>query len=141
MKYGELIQLYFERSTALQWYWTVYVGVIGGLLAFSSLRRRPDAVTTALVTVLYAFFAYKNMGAIEETTLEREAILATLKQHVPPAPDAEEVKRLRDRLEPTLTPSTQSDVRYFHIAADVLTIAALWAMEWRRRRLPPETPV
>ena len=35
MSYSELIQLYFERSTALQWYWTIYVVVIGGLLAFS----------------------------------------------------------------------------------------------------------
>ena len=39
MKYNELIQLYFERSTALQWYWNLYVVVIGGLLA------TPDATT------------------------------------------------------------------------------------------------
>ena len=32
MKYDQLIQLYFERSNALQWYWTLYVVVIGGLL-------------------------------------------------------------------------------------------------------------
>jgi len=32
MKYAELTQLYFDRSNALQWYWTIYVLVIGGLL-------------------------------------------------------------------------------------------------------------
>ena len=46
MKYDELIQLYFERSNALQGYWTLYVVIVGGLLAFSSLRKLPAAVTT-----------------------------------------------------------------------------------------------
>lgn len=52
MSFDQLIQLYFERSNALQSYWTVYVIVIGGLLAFSSLRRDPDPLTTLLLTVL-----------------------------------------------------------------------------------------
>jgi hypothetical protein len=60
MSYSELIQAYFERSTALQWYWTVYVAVIGGILAFSVFRQRPEPVTVLLVTALYACFAYKN---------------------------------------------------------------------------------
>src|SRR5438046_427647 len=76
MKYSDLIQLYFDRSSALQWYWTIYVVVIGGLLAFSSLRQRKDAVTAILVTVLYGFFAYKNLGAIRDVTTERLAILS-----------------------------------------------------------------
>ena len=79
MSYSELIQLYFERSTALQGYWTLYVVIIGGLLAFSSLRQRPDMLTALLVTVLFAFFAYKNLGAIHDVTMERFAILAALK--------------------------------------------------------------
>ena len=41
MNYSELIQLYFERSNALQSYWTLYVVIVGGLLAFSSLRKIP----------------------------------------------------------------------------------------------------
>src|SRR5665213_2674804 len=68
MRYSDLIQLYFERSTALQWYWTLYVVVIGGLLAFSSLRVRQDPHTAALVTVLFCLFAYKNLGSIHDTT-------------------------------------------------------------------------
>jgi len=38
MNYNELIQLYFERSTAMQQYWNLYVIIVGGVLAFSSLR-------------------------------------------------------------------------------------------------------
>ena len=62
MSYSELIQAYFERSVALQWYWTIYVLVIGGVGGFSIFRQRPEMVTTLLVTLLYAGFAFKNLG-------------------------------------------------------------------------------
>ncbi len=45
MNYNELIQLYFERSTAMQQYWNLYVIIVGGVLAFSSLRKQPAAIT------------------------------------------------------------------------------------------------
>ena len=57
MNYSELIQAYFERSVALQWYWTVYVLVIGGILGFSMFRQRREFVTTVLITILFACFA------------------------------------------------------------------------------------
>jgi hypothetical protein len=137
MSYAELVGLYFARSNALQWYWTVYVVVIGGLLAFSSLRQRPDVVTAVLVTVLYASFAYKNLGAIRDVTMERFAILNLIRETPPGAavePGTAAMARLRDVLEPTLNPPDYPGVRNFHVACDVLTVAALWAMEWRRRR-------
>src|SRR5437016_3158090 len=102
MSYSELIQAYFERSTALQWYWTVYVLVIGGLFGFSTFRQRPELVTTVLVTLLYACFAYKNAGAIEATAEEREAILSALKDHPASGANAEDIKLVRAKLEPTL---------------------------------------
>ena len=132
MRYSELIQLYFERSNALQAYWTLYVVVIGGLLAFSSLRKQRDFVTTALVTVLYAFFAYKNLDAIHDTTVQRFAALAAITQSIPNPSEPSDTKRLHELLEPTLTPPPYNGVRRFHVTADILTIAALWAMERRR---------
>src|SRR5438045_2185709 len=102
MNYHELVQAYFERSSALSWFWTVYILVIGGILGFSSFRLRPDMVTTVLVTVLYLCFAYKNLGAIEATTQEREALLSALKDYPSTGQDAADVKRVRDKLEPTL---------------------------------------
>ena len=140
-RYGDLVELYFARSNALQWYWTVYVVVIGGLLAFSSLRQRADLVTAILITVLYAFFAYKNLGAIRDVSMERFAILKAIKET--PATenamaDGLVVRRLREVLEPTLAPPDYGGVRNFHVASDALTVAALWAMEWRRRRARAE---
>ena len=136
MNYSELIQLYFQRSTALQWYWTVYIIVIGGVLGFSTFRQRPETVTVVLVTILYACFAWKNLGAIEVTAVEREAVLTAIKQH--PA-SSDDITRVRELLEPTLLPYDIAGARYFHIACDLLTIAALWAKEWQRRKIQEAT--
>jgi hypothetical protein len=146
VRYAELVNLYFERSNALQWYWTLYVVVIGGLLAFSSLRQRPDVVTGVLVSVLYACFAYKNLGAIRDATFQRFAVLAAIKESAGPGqaggafPDGVPVPRFRELLEPTLQPPDYEGVRNFHVASDVLTLAALWAMELRRMRYAPRAP-
>jgi hypothetical protein len=140
MKYADLLNLYFDRSNALQWYWTLYVVIIGGLLAFSSLRKHPDLLTAVLVSVLYAFFAYKNLGAIRDTTEQRLAIFNSIKTAPPAAFEHADASPLRNTIEPTLTPPAYPGVRNFHIASDLLTLAALWAMEWRRIRLRPTPP-
>jgi hypothetical protein len=132
MKYNELIQLYFERSNALQAYWTLYVVILGGLLAFSSLRKQPAALTTAMVTVLFALFAFKNLDAIHDVTVQRVAVLDAIKQT--DATASTEIQQLRTTLEPTLIPATFASVKTTHLAADFLTILALWAMEFRRRK-------
>lgn len=134
MNYTELVQLYFERSTAMQNYWNLYVLVVGGLLAFSSLRKHHAAVTTALVCLLFALFAYENLGALKDVTAQRFALLETIRQF-----DANNsttnLGPARERLQPTLTPATYSSVRRTHVASDILTILALIAMELRRRTL------
>jgi hypothetical protein len=135
MTYGELVQVYFERSTALQWYWTVYIVVIGGVLGFSTFRQRPELVTTVLVTILYGCFAYKNVGAIEATAEEREAIRSALKSYPAEGSDEADIKRVRDVLEPTLPPYDIAGARYFHVVCDLLTIAFVWAKEWQRRKV------
>ncbi|MEX1095277.1 MAG: hypothetical protein WED34_04470 [Planctomycetales bacterium] len=137
MTYAELLDLYFDRSNALQWYWTVYVVVLGGLLAFSSLRQGKDILTTVLVSVLYAAFAYKNLGAIRDVTEQRFAILEALRESANADVD---VKPVRERIEPTLVGPADVDIRNFHVACDALTIATLWAMEFRRRRIAAQEP-
>ena len=48
MDYSELVQQYFERSVALQWYWTVYVLVIGGAMANTFLKAQGFPVGKSL---------------------------------------------------------------------------------------------
>lgn len=141
MNYNELIQLYFERSMAMQQYWNLYVIIVGGILAFSSLRKQPAAITTALVCVLFALFAYNNLDAMKDTTAQRFATLEAIKQFDSGAAVAATSKQVRNLLEPTLTPATFGSVKATHIISDLLTIAALWAMELRRRRLRSTMPV
>ena len=139
MNYSELIQAYFERSVAMQWYWTIYVLVIGGVLGFSTFRQRPDIVMTVLVTILYACFAYKNVDAITATAEEREAILSAIKDYPASGSNAADVKRVRDKLEPRLTAYDVAGARYFHVGCDLLTIAFLGTVEWRRRKTASST--
>ena len=134
MSYSELVQAYFERSTALQWYWTIYIIVIGGVLGFSTFRQRPDIVTTVLVTILYACFAYKNVDAITATAEEREAILSAIKDYPASGSNAADVKRVRDKLEPKMPEYDVGGAQIFHVACALLTIAFLWTKEWRRRQ-------
>jgi len=138
MNYNELIQLYFERSTAMQQYWNLYVIIVGGVLAFSSLRKQPAAITTALVCILFALFAYNNLDAMKDTTAQRFATLEAIKQFDSGA--GAPLKQVRDLLEPTLTPATYNSVRTTHVTSDILTIIALCAMELRRRRLKAAMP-
>lgn len=140
MNYSDLIQLYFERSTAMQAYWNLYVVIVGGLLAFSSLRKQPAAITTLIVSILFALFAYENLDAMYDTTRQRFATIEAIKQLDSSGTDAAGLKQTRDLIEPTLTPSTYNSVRVTHVTSDILTIAALWAMELRRRRLKRATP-
>jgi hypothetical protein len=140
MNYSELIQLYFERSTAMQAYWNLYVVIVGGLLAFSSLRKQPAAITTLIVSILFALFAYENLDAMYDTTRQRFAAIQAIKQFDSNGTNAANSKQTRDLLEPTLTPATYNSVRATHVTSDILTIAALWAMELRRRRLKSTTP-
>jgi hypothetical protein len=140
MNYTDLIKLYFERSTAMQAYWNLYVVIVGGLLAFSSLRRQPAAITTLIVSILFALFAYENLGAMYDTTRQRFATIQAIRQFDSSGTDATSLKQTRDLLEPTLTPATYNSVRATHVTSDILTIAALWAMEFRRRRLKSTTP-
>ncbi len=128
MNYHELIQLYFDRSGAILSLWTLYVVILGGLLAFSSIRKQPDRLTTALVSVLFVIFAYQNLGGLHDAADQRLAVRELIRQ---PSPGGGPT---REAFEATLQPVTYGNIRTFHCISDVLTLCALWAMELRRRR-------
>jgi hypothetical protein len=139
MNYNELIQLYFERSNALQAYWNLYVVIVGGLLAFSSLRKQSAIVTTLIVSLLFGLFAYENYDAIQIATGQRLATHEAIKKFdlsgAPPSGP-----QVRELLEPTMTPASHQGVRTTHLTSDILVIVGLWAMEFRRRKLRDTAP-
>jgi hypothetical protein len=93
-----------------------------------------------IVSILFALFAYENLDAMYDTTRQRFATIQAIKQFDSSETSAASLKQTRDLLEPTLTPATYNSVRATHVTSDILTIAALWAMELRRRRLKSTTP-
>src|ERR1700748_2836017 len=111
MNYNELIQLYFERSNAMQQYWNLYVIIVGGILAFSSMRKQPAAITTLLVCILFALFAYNNLDAMYDTTAQRFATLQAIKEFPHDNAGGSGQGQPRNLLEPTLKPATYSRVK------------------------------
>ena len=77
---------------------------------------------------------------MKDTTAQRFATIDAIKQFDSGAGTASPSKQVRDLLEPTLTPATYNSVRATHVTSDILTIAALLAMELRRRRLKSAMP-
>jgi len=118
----------------MQSYWNLYVIIVGGILAVSSMRKQPAAVTTLIVSILFALFAFKNLDAMHDVTLQRFATLDAI-THFDAGGAVATNQKVREVLEPTLTPASYGSVQLTHLISDILTIAALWAMELRRRRL------
>ena len=108
--------------------------MIGGVGGFSTLRQRPEIVTTILVTILFAGFSFKNLGAIVATAEERQAILLAIKGYPAAGPNAADINRVRDKLEPKMPEYDVGGAQYFHVACALLTIAFVWAKEWQRRK-------
>ena len=110
-----------------------------------SIRTEPTPCisvcrTTLIVSILFALFAYENLDAMYDTTRQRFATIQAIKEFDSSGTNAASSKQTRDLLEPTLTPATYNSVRATHVTSDILTIAALWAMELRRRRMKSITP-
>src|SRR5436305_185303 len=116
MSFPDLIHLYFDRSAALQNYWTLYVIIIGGLLAFSSLRQRKDLLTAILISILFSFFAYKNASAILDTLAQRNAALEAIKSFPATGSDAPG----RQKIEDTLLTQNPASIQLFHLTCDLL---------------------
>jgi hypothetical protein len=140
MNYNDLLQLYFDRSNALQNFWNLYVLAVGGILAFSSLRKQPAGLTTVVVCLLFALFAYENLVAMKDCTAQRFAMLEAIKKFDQNGGAQADPTSFRQLLEPTLTPATWQSVKVTHLTSDVLTIVGLAVMELRRRRLSNVSP-
>ena len=102
---------------------------------FHLCAKQPAALTTALVCLLFALFAFENLGAMKDVTAQRFALLESIKQFDANGGSTTNPRPIRERLEPTLTPATYGSVKLTHLTSDVLTILALAAMELRRRAM------
>lgn len=139
MEYNELIELFFERSNALQTFWTIYITVVGALLAFCATRERLGLWTMGILTVGFGLFAAANLDAMHDVTIQRLAAEEAIRKY--PVPKDDEKRRaldsVRKTIEDSLTPPKYGGlkgVRTFHLTCDVLTLSALWTISYRRNK-------
>ena len=74
MSYNELIVAFFERSNALETLWTIYVTVVGALLAFCATREQLGLWTMTVITAAFLLFAVGNLSGMRDVTLQRSAL-------------------------------------------------------------------
>jgi|ERR1700722_326281 len=137
MTYGELLQAFFDRSNALEALWTIYVTVVGALLAFCATRQRLGPWTMSVITVAFCLFAASNLSGLRDVTLQRVALNTAIVNYesIPESKVTYVSDGLRKLVEPTLDPTPFEGVPgilAYHVTLDVLTIAALWIIAYRR---------
>lgn len=133
MEYKDLIQLYFERSNALQVFWTIYVTVVGAILTVLAAREKRDIVVASIMTLGFAAFAAVNLDAMHDVTVQRIQTRNAIRNYEPTKSEPG-LEKLRPMLEPTLKVPAVESIARFHIAADALTIAGIWVLALRKRK-------
>lgn len=143
MDFKDLVNLYFERSNALQTYWSFYISIVLALLAFfGSLKRsRHNLLLTVFLSISFIVCAAMNLSALWDVTEARLAVkqLILTRTFSPPL-DPEVLNAMRG----VLKPATLGWVVGTHLSGDILTLAGIWYLALRkaaRSRLPGGSPV
>lgn len=128
----------FERSNAMQSFWSYYITISGALLAFFGSSRRSIPLTI-LLTVAFIGIAAANLGGMKNVAQQRVALRALL-MHAGtekadqvfkiPLPSDTVVKAYLD----FPPPPPVKGVVTTHLCCDAMVIAAIWVL-----RLWPST--
>jgi hypothetical protein len=119
-EFKDIVALCFERFTAAQTLWNLYIAVTAGLLAFvaSAQGVMKRCVVRAVLTVAFIFFAAANLFALYHVHQQYNS-LAKWAQAVS---SDEETHGLRC----TLVQRPTYELIPFHLVMDGLVIAAIW---------------
>jgi hypothetical protein len=142
MKYTDLVQLFCERSNALETLWTIYITLVGALLAFCATRTKLGLWTMSIITAAFLLFTAANMSAMRDVTLQRIAVKDAISAYPTPKEGEEQASLplIRPKLEPTLRKPSVPDVLTFHVICDGLTVSALWIISYRRNKQNARNP-
>lgn len=128
MQFKDVMQMYFERTNAMNALWGFYITVCLAILGFfggGKIRQR-NIVLAVFMSVSFFGFAWVNRSAIENAAQQR----CLLKTQAESAPGS--IKALVD----TLDPPSLSSVRWFHLASDGMVILGMWYFTLRRDVFP-----
>lgn len=142
MQLSDPIGKAFERSNALQTYWTYFGTVSFAIVGFIAIKApESDRVRLgAIATVGFVAFAAINLGALIDVTRQRLALQnaliaeqnALMEQSTTPVSTEAAGHQLYVDLASTIRPATATQVAAFHIAFDVLVVIGIWLLALRQ---------
>jgi hypothetical protein len=125
MEFKDMVTLYFERSNALQTYWSFYTTMGLALLAyFGGMKTSPQKYLIAVVLSLsFVSFAVVNLDALRAVTKARvicRDLIYSGKLANSPSPEAQE------QIQQMITPWPFAYVAVMHISGDLFTLGSIW---------------
>ncbi|MBZ5521627.1 MAG: hypothetical protein LAP21_05150 [Acidobacteriia bacterium] len=123
MEDKEALTLFFERSNAMQTYWSYYITVVLGVLAFFGAGSPRSVTTAGLISVTFLGFARANYQGMTDVARQRVEVCKYL---IKPEYNCSKLPcTIKSPLPITLNPPAVNAVKAFHIVVDVLTIGAI----------------
>ncbi|MEO1092840.1 MAG: hypothetical protein AAFX81_19635 [Pseudomonadota bacterium] len=126
---AELLVMIFERFSASQTLWNLYITVVLGVIGF--VAAVPNALTTwwirTVVTLGFLAFALVNLNAIGNVQAQRAQLLPTAIERAAPA-DAQMVQAVVD----VSAPPTRMELRVFHLGIDAAVVFLIWFVPYAR---------
>jgi len=127
----DLVSMYFERESAMQTLWQIYIGIAIGLLAFAGAV--PNALKKnflpIFLSVCFIGFAYVNGSAIHDVVKARHMLSDAITAE---QPTDNENRALVNIVRKTEVPS-EGSTKFFCIGADIAVLAGIWGLVWSAR--------
>jgi hypothetical protein len=133
VKYGELIKLYFERSSATVSYWTAYAVGLAAVIAYLAAKSQVHCKDRIALFVGFIFFSELNLIGLVSVSNQRQAVFDVMnafaeKNQHPEDIELRMAERLRGNLERTLRPFAKWKVISLHLLADAVSALGIWLL-------------
>jgi hypothetical protein len=132
MNYKDALNMFFERSNAMQTFWNFHITIILALIAFfASIRPNPNLrILKVFVTGAFIAFAIVNLLALTNVADQRLKLVQVFHTLSQSAVD----KAVTGVIAPTLDPPAIWQVCVVHIMGDALTVGAIWLLAAKKQR-------
>jgi len=139
MSLQQTLTMLLERGNAVQAFWSVYITVTLGLLAF--FGSKPRSIRLAVIlSAAFVAFGVVNCGGMLKAARQRQALYKMF--HTLVAPDAPATVTCQERpCDPPLASARGLDaishpldprlVAVFHVIIDLLALASMWYLTLR----------
>lgn len=125
MDLKDLVTLYFERTNAMEVLWGLYITIVLGLLGFVGAvkLKAPRLRILLLLSIAFSGFCYVNCVALRDVTNQRIVSADMIRQF---KVGSQSDHQIQLAISQTLDPTTVSELTWFHVTSDILTVAAIW---------------